>query len=247
MNKLFVFKSLMALIAILISSVTYSQNSSELKTYNEFESVGKTEGGIKTGHWCDISSDSIIYREGDYDEEGKPEGWWTVYYPDGKKRKETLYSDHQITSWSRYVDENKILEIKSKDGIPENIYKSIVDFEQFVFENEGKYFEKHSRSESYFGTYKYVVSLSLEPIDMLDYMQVVLRKTGFTGEAYYYRTDGKLRRSHIFNYGEEEHIAFFYKEHGSERLLHQDEYHQGKLYSITSYDKDGNVKKVEKF
>lgn len=233
----------------------YSQSSyltrfpvvkSTANVYSKYESVGTMENGLKTGLWIDFGSDSAIYRIGEY-HKGIPVGEWSVNYPDGTIRKKTSYDSlGHVLCWERYFNKTKLIAISTNSTIQPDIYKSITNYEQSVFDCEQKQFQssvRHTR-DNYSNSYSYMYY----DCDVENAFDKIIRIFLWSSGNYmvsFWNSNGTVRKEYVFQEGIETDRYLY--EYAGKRLKKKRIYQKSVLIKMELYNKTGQVSKVKTY
>ncbi|MBA3971590.1 MAG: hypothetical protein H0X46_05500 [Bacteroidetes bacterium] len=102
----------------------------------------------QNGWWQEFRNDSTYVYRGQYSN-GKKEGYWIYFYPNGKIQKQGDFINGNMTSWWQEYNEqgNLIYEGQYSNGIKYGYSKS---YKNGILQSEGKYISGRQR-----GTWKY--------------------------------------------------------------------------------------------
>jgi len=212
--------------------------------YKEYSSIGETVDGRKEGLWRDISVDSIIYREGHY-HNNVPVDLWTVFYPNGSKRKQTLYDSlGNVISWSRYFRSTKIVEIGCSDRMTPNLYASLISYEDEIFLKEISEYvsinlHKPTGSDYRFAHYFEETNV----IQLLENALIIISELKENTEVTYWFENGLKRKWCKFEDGIEEQKTTF--NYNNDKIRKMSYYSNGELVKTEYYDKEGYLKKTK--
>ena len=216
---------------------SYSQKSSTLYKYRQYKSLGKEINGVKVGKWYDISLDSVIYLEGLYDDNGNPDGLWTINYPDGAKRKTIRFENGHVTAWS-YFTSKYVIGVTCEQGLPDSLYLKIDKLEIRIL----KTIDEPIHTKSFSGDF-YIYSpfyALLFPEDLAD----LLALNKFTGTMISRDDLGRIMCERFFTGGKALTKSYEYKKGVLRSVMITKD---GRHTETEVYDKSGKFQYTLKF
>lgn len=204
--------------------------------YNESFFTGNSINGHRIGKWIESSSTGIIYAEYNYDSLGIPIGTFVINTSEGTKRFETDYSQGKVVSSRIYRNNQKLIEIIPNDYLSVEIYNDIRRFEDSEYSTPEKSIPI-GNSQSVL-TFKLIYfNYFIQLIDLLIHKK-------YSGTFIGYDDYENIRRKYNFKNGNYEKTVYIHSSSGK-RLKKKMEYNNEILIRTTTYNKKGEITKIE--
>jgi antitoxin component YwqK of YwqJK toxin-antitoxin module len=241
LNNAIIMKNLTrGLLFLLICWFGNSVFSQDFHVYNDtarWYKISKITGnyyyGKKIGKWTEKSLPGIVYSESVYDSSGMPVGTWIHYFPDGKIRFSTEFSDHRPQKFSIFRFNRILAEITSLDHIADSTFQDLRAFEEDMYNHEQLMVYSYNQGMSD----AFRDAATVNPYEEVYKITSILTEDKFSGFITIWSADKTKGAKCDYMNGIEFKTKYFYNK--KKELVKQEEYQNSKITRVIVYKKNG--------